>query len=48
MDKLILNMMEQGKDVNEVLAMPLHFVLQILEEKNKPKKEVSLISAFGG
>ncbi|GKV64678.1 phage tail assembly chaperone GT [Sporosarcina sp. NCCP-2331] len=48
MDKLILNMMEQGKDINEVLAMPFHFVLQILEEKNKPKQQQSLIAAFGG
>ncbi|WP_369823393.1 phage tail assembly chaperone GT [Sporosarcina sp. P21c] len=33
--------MENGKDINEALAMPFHFVLQILEEKNKPKPSSS-------
>ena len=48
MDKLILDLMKNGKDVNEVLNMPFHFVLEILKEKNKPKQTKSLISAFGG
>ena len=48
MDKLILDLMKNGKDVNEVLAMPFHFVVELLSEKNKPKQEKSLISAFGG
>ncbi|MFD2046010.1 phage tail assembly chaperone GT [Ornithinibacillus salinisoli] len=41
-------MMKQGKDINEVLNMPFNFVLDILADKNKPKKEKSLIAAFGG
>lgn len=40
--------MEEGKDINEILAMPYHFLLQLLEEKNKPRQETSLIAAFGG
>lgn len=40
--------MKQGKDVNEVLKMPLNFVLEILKEENKPKETDSLIAAFGG
>jgi len=31
-------MMEGGKDINEVLSMPFHFVLEILGEKYKPQK----------
>lgn len=48
MDKLIFDMMKDGKDINEVLNMPYHFVLEILQEKNKPKQEKSLIATFGG
>ncbi|WP_176087331.1 phage tail assembly chaperone GT [Virgibacillus dokdonensis] len=48
MDKLIVDMMEKGKDINDILDMPIHFVAKILKDKNKPKKEKSLIAAFGG
>lgn len=40
--------MESGKDINEILKMPYFFILQLLEERNKPKEEKSLIAAFGG
>ncbi|WP_392387174.1 phage tail assembly chaperone GT [Halobacillus karajensis] len=43
-----MDMMKNGKDINEILSMPYHFVLEILTEKNKPKEEKSLIAAFGG
>lgn len=48
MDKLILNMVKEGKDVNDVLNMPFHFVMELLSEQHKPKQAKSLISAFGG
>lgn len=48
MDKLILDMMRNGKDINEILDMPYNFIIQILVEKNKPKETKSLIAAFGG
>ena len=48
MDKLILEMIEGGKDVNDILNMPFNFVVDLLNERNKPKKIDSLISAFGG
>ncbi|MGC4375930.1 hypothetical protein WD019_03160 [Fictibacillus sp. Mic-4] len=48
MDKLILSLVEEGKDINEILAMPYHFLVELLEERNKPRKEKSLIAAFGG
>ena len=41
-------MMKGGKDINDVLGMPFYFVLELLAEKNKPKKTDSLIAAFGG
>ncbi|GGP17253.1 phage tail assembly chaperone GT [Oceanobacillus neutriphilus] len=43
MDKLIREWTEQGKDVNEFLNMPFTFVLDILEEKNKPKRVTSVL-----
>jgi len=41
-------MMQEGKDINEILKMPFMFVVDILEENNKPKEEQSIIKAFGG
>ena len=41
-------MMKEGKDVNEILKMPYTFMLDILEERNKPEEKKSIISAFGG
>lgn len=41
-------MTKEGKDVNEILNMPYHYVVQLLEERQKPKQEKSLIAAFGG
>jgi len=40
--------MKEGKDINEVLDMTYHYVVQLLEEKQKPKEKGSLIAAFGG
>lgn len=48
MDKVLLDMINEGKDVNEILNMPYHYVIQLLEERQKPKQEKSLIAAFGG
>ncbi|WP_425451873.1 phage tail assembly chaperone GT [Paraliobacillus ryukyuensis] len=40
--------MNNGKDINEILEMPIHYVVQLIQDKNKPKEETSLIAAFGG
>ena len=48
LDDFIMSLMKDGKDINQVLDMPFHFVLEILRERNKPKQEKSLIAAFGG
>ncbi|MFE4242643.1 phage tail assembly chaperone GT [Peribacillus butanolivorans] len=45
MDKLILDLMKDGKDINEILSMPYHFLIEILRDKNNPKQEKSLIAA---
>ncbi|WP_439649652.1 phage tail assembly chaperone GT [Gracilibacillus salinarum] len=28
--------------------MPIHYVVQLMQDKNKPQKKDSLIAAFGG
>ncbi|MCG7314148.1 hypothetical protein ABEP17_15685 [Priestia flexa] len=38
LDKLVRSLMKEGKDINEVLNMPYHFVLDLLEEQNKPQR----------
>jgi hypothetical protein len=48
MDKIIIDLMKEGKDINEILKMPYYFVIELLSEQNKPKQEKSLIAAFGG
>ncbi|MFS8189479.1 phage tail assembly chaperone GT [Rossellomorea marisflavi] len=48
MDTIIKDYIKNGRDVNEILKMPYHFVLEILTETVKPKKTKSLIAAFGG
>lgn len=37
MDIFIRDSMKNGKDVNEVLNMPYHFVLQLFTESKKPE-----------
>lgn len=37
MDELLLNSVKHGKDVNEVLDMPYHFMLQLLAEDVEPE-----------
>mgnify|MGYP007039430994 CR=1 FL=1 len=40
--------MKDGKDINEVLNMPFHFLMELLADRNKPKEEKSLFAVFGG
>ncbi len=48
MDKLLIELMKNDKDVNEVLNMPYYYVVEILREQNQSQQEKSLISTFGG
>ncbi|WP_169910676.1 phage tail assembly chaperone GT [Evansella clarkii] len=43
---MIVDLMKNGKDINELLDMPFYYVVSILREKNQPQEEKSLISAF--
>jgi len=40
--------MKQGRDINEILNIPYHFMIDLMAERNKPKQTKSLIAAFGG
>ncbi|WP_373738536.1 phage tail assembly chaperone GT [Jeotgalibaca porci] len=48
MDKLVLELVENGKDINEVLDMPYKYIVEVLKDKNKPEYKKSLIAAFNG
>ena len=48
MDNLIRDLMKDGMNINDIMDMPFSFVMDLMEERNKPKKEQSLISAFSG
>lgn len=48
MKKMAVDWIESGRDINELMNMPFHFVIELLIERNKPKQEKSLIAAFGG
>lgn len=38
MNKFVRDSMKEGKDVNEILDMPIHFVMEILKEKVEVKQ----------
>lgn len=49
MDVLMMDLMENGKDANEVLNMPFYYVLSIYQNKNNDiseEKVEALIDAF--
>ena len=48
LDKMILELVKQGKEISTILAMPYSFLIDILREENKPERKHSLIEAFGG
>ncbi|MGW7930595.1 phage tail assembly chaperone GT [Staphylococcus xylosus] len=49
MKKIAYQMMvENGKDINEILDLPFSFLMEIIEDHNKPRKTESLVAAFGG
>ncbi|MFK3938945.1 phage tail assembly chaperone GT [Alkalihalobacillus sp. NPDC078783] len=48
MDELVMELMQNGKDINEVLDWPFYYIVELLRKQNEPKQETSLIAAFGG
>ncbi|WP_058591714.1 phage tail assembly chaperone GT [Mammaliicoccus sciuri] len=37
LDVIVRDFMKEGKDVNDVLKMPLHYVMQILDDRHTNK-----------
>jgi len=40
-------MQEGGKDINEILNMPYHFVIDLLSERDKPQESNSFFDLMG-
>lgn len=38
-----MDLMKEGKDINEVLDMPFHFLVEMLRAERKPKKSNSFM-----
>ncbi|WP_372443003.1 phage tail assembly chaperone GT [Pseudogracilibacillus auburnensis] len=47
MDKFARDLMKEGKDINEILDMPVHYVMEILKEKTEVKKANSFFDLLG-
>lgn len=47
MNKLVRDLMKEGKDVNEILNMPIHYVNEILKEKVEIKQANSFFDLLG-
>jgi len=47
MDKFVRQMMESGKDINEILDMPIHYVMDILREKVTVQQANSFFDLLG-
>ncbi|RWR06752.1 phage tail assembly chaperone GT [Siminovitchia fortis] len=43
LQKLILDLTKEGKDINEIMKTPFHFLIELLRERNKPKKVTSVM-----
>lgn len=41
MDKFARDLMNEGKDINEILNMPVHYVMDILKDKVEIKQASS-------
>ncbi len=38
MNKFVKDLMKEGKDINEILDMPIHYVTELLKEKVEVKQ----------
>ena len=47
MDKFARDLMKEGKDINEILEMPIHFVTELLKEKIEIKQGKSFFDLLG-
>lgn len=47
MDKFVRDLMKEGKDINEILNMPINYVMDILKEKITVKQANSFFDLLG-
>lgn len=47
MDKFAQDLIKQGKDINEILKMPINYVMDILKEKTNVKTADSFFDLLG-
>jgi len=47
MDQFARDLMKQGKDINEILNMPINYVMEILREKTNVKEANSFFDLLG-
>lgn len=47
MDKFARDLIKEGKDINEILEMPVHYVMEILREKSNVKQANSFFDLLG-
>lgn len=47
MDKFVRDMMKNKKTANEVLDMPINFIIEIMKDNHKPKKTNSFFDLLG-
>ena len=43
---LVKALAKEGRSIKDILQEPYHFLLELVAEDYKPKKETSLIAAF--
>lgn len=47
MDKFARTLMKEGKDINEILEMPVHYVMEVLQEKVEVEQANSFFDLLG-
>jgi len=46
MEKIAVDWIEKGRDINELMEMPFHFVVEILKDKNEREKQKKFSNSF--
>ncbi len=47
MDRFARDLMKEGKDINEILNMPINYVMEILKEKTNVREANSFFDLLG-
>ena len=46
-DKLVDDLIKNGMPIQEIMNMPYNYLLQIMEDKHKPKESTSFFDLLG-